>query len=134
MEETATKLIEMMEYYFKMGKNFNLEKLDALYANDFENVRMDKAGRMVKIGKAAFMERFRMIKAQGLSHGADNDIEILGTSVYDTMGSVLVKRNENNTPALYNFVWRMADGEPKELLREFTVEEDLSGLLEMMKK
>jgi len=45
----------------------------------------------------------------------------------------LVRRNENEQPALYNFVWRINEGNPKELIREFTVEEDLSELIAIIK-
>jgi hypothetical protein len=127
------KLIEIMQLYFKAGKELNLEVMDKLYANDFENIRMDKAGQILRIYKTQFMKRFQIMKAKGLTHGTGDDIEITGTSFYDNLGSVLVRRNENEQPALYNFVWRINEGNPKELIREFTVEEDLSELIAIIK-
>jgi hypothetical protein len=127
------KLIEIMQLYFKAGKELNLEMMYKLYANDFENIRIDKAGQIIRIYKAQFMQRFQFMKAKGLTHGPDDDIEIIGTSFYDNLGSVLVRRNEDGQPALYNFVWRINEGNPKELVREFTVEEDLSKLIALIK-
>jgi len=127
------KLIEIMQLYFKAGKELNLEMMYKLYANDFENIRIDKAGQIIRIYKAQFMQRFQSMKAKGLTHGPGDDIEIIGTSFYDNLGSVLVRRNENEQSALYNFVWRIKEGNPIELIREFTVEEDLSKLIAMTK-
>ena len=61
------KLIEIMQLYFKAGKELNLEVMDKLYANDFENIRMDKAGQILRIYKTQFMERFQIMKAKGLT-------------------------------------------------------------------
>jgi len=122
-----------MQLYFKAGKELNLEMMYKLYANDFENIRIDKAGQIIRIYKAQFMQRFQSMKAKGLTHGPGDDIEIIGTSFYDNLGSVLVRRNENEQSALYNFVWRIKEGNPIELIREFTVEEDLSKLIAMTK-
>jgi hypothetical protein len=116
-----------MDRYYRAGLALDIPTLETLYAPDFENIRLDRSGRMVVLSKADFMAFFHGMLERHESHGPSDDIQILYTTVYDDHGSVLVRRNEHNQPALYNFVWRMQDGKPTALVREFTVEEHVAG-------
>jgi hypothetical protein len=127
-------LMNAMHQYFELGKVLDVEKMDLLYATDFENIRMDKKGQTITLTKPLFMERFRKMKASGEGYDADTDFQFLNTSVYDNIGAVQMYCNENNSPAWYNFEWRMKDGKPVELVREYTIEEDLTPLLELIEK
>lgn len=127
-------LIDAMQNYFKAGSTLDLEAMDTLYAPDFENVRIDHQGNVVTITKAQFMQSFASTKAQGQGLDSTGDVAFLTTSVYGQCGSILIRRVKKGKPVLYNFVWRLQDGNPTELVREFTVEEDLSSLMEIIRK
>lgn len=51
------------------------------------------------------------------------------STVHGDQASIVVHRVKDGAPVLYTFVWRIADGRPTRLLREFTVEDDLTPLL-----
>ncbi|EFM11077.1 conserved hypothetical protein [Paenibacillus curdlanolyticus YK9] len=129
-----TSLIEAMERYFQAGSVLDLNRLDAIYAPDFVNIRNDQSGRTVSITKEQFMQTFRRIKeGGGTSLGATEDVRYLTTTVYDDHGSVVLRREKEGKPVVYNFVWRMnGDGLPTTIVREFSLEEDLSSLIGMM--
>lgn len=132
MENNA--LIEAMEGYFQAGTALDLDRLEAIYAPDFVNVRTDKIGQTVSITKEQFMQTFRRIKdGGGTTLGTTEDVQYLTTTVYDDHGSVVLRREKEGKPALYNFVWRMKDGLPTAIIREFSVEDDLSALIGMMR-
>lgn len=132
MENKA--LIEAMERYFQAGVELDLEQLEAIYAPDFVNIRTDKIGQTVSITKEQFMQTFRRLKeGGGTTLGTTEDVQYVATTVYDDHGSVVLHRVKEGKPALYNFVWRMNDGQPTAIVREFSVEEDLSGLISMMR-
>ncbi|MEC0243619.1 hypothetical protein P4H66_27755 [Paenibacillus dokdonensis] len=131
MENNA--LIEAMEGYFQAGVALDLVRLEAIYAPDFVNVRTDHSGRTVSITKEQFMQTFRRIKkGGGTSLGTTEDVQYVVTTVYDDHGSVVLRREKEGKPVLYNFVWRIKDGRPTEIVREFTAEEDLSALIAVM--
>lgn len=110
----------------------DLEKIDTVYAPDFENVRVDRKGNVVTLTKGMFMQRFREMAVQGEKQEPTDDVVFLTTSIYDNHGSVLMSRLEDDRSALYNFVWRMQDGTPTELVREFTMDEDISYLVQIL--
>lgn len=58
-------LVEAMGAYFRAGSALDVDALDACYDDGFENVRVDRAGRTVVLGKAQFMARFRELRSRG---------------------------------------------------------------------
>lgn len=132
MEDNA--LIEAMNGYFQAGVVLDLDRLEAIYAPDFVNIRTDKNGQTVSITKDQFMQTFRRIQqGGGTSLGTTEDVQYLTTSIYDDHGSVLLRREKEGKAVLYNFVWRIKDGLPTAIIREFSVEEDISALIGMMR-
>ncbi|MEW9701770.1 hypothetical protein [Paenibacillus sp. SI8] len=132
MENKA--LIEAMEGYFQAGVALDLDRLEAIYAPDFVNIRTDKIGRSISITKEQFVQTFRRIKERGgTTLGTTEDVQYLTTTVYDDHGVVVLRREKEGKPALYNFVWRIKDGLPTAIVREFSVEEDLSALIGMIR-
>ncbi|MFI9328286.1 nuclear transport factor 2 family protein [Kitasatospora sp. NPDC052868] len=128
------QLVERMREYLDAGLAMDVEALDALYDEEFENLRVDGAGRSVTLTKARFMARFRAMKEQGVTVGESiDDVTFVATTAYGGVGSIIMRREEGGVPALYNFVWRQEDGRWTTLLREFTVDRDLSGLLAMVR-
>ncbi|MGO4106676.1 hypothetical protein [Paenibacillus sp. YAF4_2] len=129
-----TSLIEAMDGYFQAGTLLDLDRLDAIYAPDFVNIRTDKIGQTVTITKEQFMLTFRRLKnGGGTTLGTTEDVQYMATTVYDNHGSVVLRRVKEGKPALYNFVWRMEDGLPTTIIREFSVEDDLSALISMIR-
>ncbi len=128
------RLICAMQEYFSAGGRMDVEELDRLYASDFENLRMDRDGRTIIFTKEQFMQRFRQMKAQAAVYEPSDDIAFLATTVYDDHASVAMRRVKEGRPVLYNFVWRLHAGRPVEIVREFTVEEDLSGLIALVEE
>ena len=89
---------------------------------------------MITLTKDQFMARFRALREQGQKVGESiDDITFPATSVFGDSGAVVMRRVEEGAPALYTFIWRLEDGEPTTILREFTFEKDITGLLEMIK-
>ncbi|ACT03553.1 hypothetical protein [Paenibacillus sp. JDR-2] len=127
-------LIEAMDGYFQAGTLLDLDRLDAIYAPDFVNIRTDQIGQTVTITKEQFMLTFRRLKhGGGTTLGMTEDVQYMATTVYDNHGSVVLRRVKEGKPALYNFVWRMKDGLPTTIIREFSVEDDLSALISMIR-
>ncbi|MFI9786308.1 nuclear transport factor 2 family protein [Kitasatospora sp. NPDC051984] len=131
MDET---LVERMRAYLAAGLAMDVDALDALYDSEFENVRVDEAGRSVVLTKADFMARFRSLREQGMRVGDSiDDVRFVATSRHGDQGTVIMYRTEGGGDlARYSYVWRRENGQWTTLLREFTFERDLSGLLRMM--
>jgi hypothetical protein len=127
-------LLIAMEEYLNAGLEMDLEKLETIYAPNFENIRVDTSGRTINITKEQFMQRFRNMNDQGKKLDSIDDVEFLTTTIYDNHGSVIMRRIKDGSPVLYNFVWLMKDGLPFSLVREFTFVEDLSYLINMIHK
>ncbi|MCP2203106.1 protein of unknown function (DUF4440) [Lentzea flava] len=126
--------MDSMRTYLRAGLAMDVEKLDELYDPAFVNVRVDEAGQVVTLTKDQFMARFRALREQGQKVGDSiDDISFPATSVFGDSGAVVMRRVEEGVPALYTFIWRLEDGRPVTLLREFTFEKDLSGLVEMIR-
>ncbi|MFJ5925013.1 nuclear transport factor 2 family protein [Kitasatospora sp. NPDC092948] len=126
-------LVERMRAYLAAGLAMDVDALDALYDPEFENVRVDEAGRMAVLTKADFMARFRSLRDQGARVGESiDDVRFVATSRHGDQGTVVMYRTEGDVQARYSFVWRRENGQWTTLLREFTFERDLSGLLRMM--
>ncbi|MGG1519060.1 hypothetical protein ABE504_26855 [Paenibacillus oryzisoli] len=127
-------LIEAMDGYFQAGTLLDLDRLNAIYAPDFVNIRTDKVGQTVSITKEQFMLTFRRLKdGGGATLGTTEDVQYVTTTVYDDHGSVVLRRVKEGKPALYNFVWRIENGLPTTIIREFSVEDDLSALISMIR-
>ena len=125
-----TLLVERMNEYFRAGLALDVDRLDTLYDASFENVRTDEAGRTLTLTKAHFMAQFRMMRAQGRPPADSvDDARFLTSTAYGDVASVIVRREEDGVSAVYNFVWRMREGRPTTLLREFSVERDISVLI-----
>jgi hypothetical protein len=127
-------LIDAMNTYFQAGIQMDLEKMDQLYASDFENLRMDTLGNLLTLTKEQFMQRFRALQAQGQSLESTEDVEFLGTTLYDHLGTIVIRRVKEGKPVLYNFVWRLENGTPTTLVREFTIDQDISYLMQLVKQ
>ncbi|GAA2086366.1 hypothetical protein GCM10009759_07040 [Kitasatospora saccharophila] len=126
-------LVARMREYLAAGTAMDLPALEALYDEEFENLRIDEAGQVVRLTKAHFMARFRGLAAQGQRIGEDTrDVRFLATTRHGDQGTVVMYRREQGVPARYAFVWRWADGHWTTVLREFSFERDVSGLKRMM--
>ncbi|WP_457030467.1 nuclear transport factor 2 family protein [Kitasatospora sp. P5_F3] len=127
-------LVDRMWEYLNAGLAMDVEALDALYDPEFENVRFDGAGQVVTLVKEQFMARFRAVRAQGQVVGeALDDVTFLTTSEYGGQGTIVMRRVNEGGPVLYTFVWRREQGRWTTLVREFTFEQDLGGLLAMVR-
>src|SRR5579859_5713891 len=100
-------LIDAMNSYFEAAGRLDLEKLNELYADDFQNLRMDRDGRTVVLTKQQFMTRFRQMKAQAAHFEPSDDIQVLSTDTFDNCGSLSIRRIKEDKPVLYNFLWRL---------------------------
>ncbi|CRK83219.1 hypothetical protein [Neobacillus massiliamazoniensis] len=134
LKSEKNPLLIAMEEYLNAGLEMDLEKLETIYAPNFENIRFDTSGRTINITKEQFMQRFRNMNDQGKKLDSIDDVEFLTTTIYDNHGSVIMRRIKDGSPVLYNFVWIMKDGLPFSLVREFTFVEDLSYLINMIHK
>ncbi|WP_282204916.1 nuclear transport factor 2 family protein [Kitasatospora fiedleri] len=132
-EKLDGTLVARMREYLAAGAATDLEALEALYDEEFENLRIDEAGQVARLTKAHFMARFRALAARGEAvGGSTEDVRFLATTRHGDQGTVVVHRCEDGVPARYTFVWRWADGRWATLLREFTFERDVTPLLRMM--
>ncbi|MEV4425490.1 hypothetical protein ACN9M0_16595 [Streptomyces sp. R-07] len=132
-------LVDRMRTYLDAGLAMDVEALDALYDPAFENVRCDAEGRSVTLTKEMFMARFRALKAGGASVGESvDDATFLTTSTFgerSAYGSIVMRRVKDGEPVLYTFVWqRVPQGGWGTLLREFTYEQDISGLVRLLER
>lgn len=88
---------------------------------------MDREGRTIAFTKPQLMMRFRQLKAQGAGYQSSD--EFLVTDTYDDRASLLMRRIKQGKHVLYNSVWRLHEGRPTQIIREFAIEEDLSDLI-----
>ncbi|MER5865696.1 nuclear transport factor 2 family protein [Kitasatospora sp. NPDC002040] len=127
-------LVDRMREYLDAGLAMDVEALDALYDPEFENVRFDPEGRVVTLVKDQFMARFRALRAQGQRIGETlDDVTFLTTSEYGGQGTIVMRRVPEGVPTLYTFVWRRDQDGWGTLVREFSFERDLGGLLAMVR-
>ncbi len=128
------QLVDRMREYLDAGLALDLERLDALYHPEFENLRTDEAGLSVVLTKDQFMARFRALREQGQRPGESvDDVTFPAASVYGHHASIIMRRAEDGVPSLYNFVWLVEDGRPLSIVREFSFEKDLTPLLRMIR-
>jgi hypothetical protein len=127
-------LVDSMRTYLSAGAAMDLDAMDEIYDDEFENVRVDLAGRTVMLTKGMFMQRFRVMREQGETLEAADDATFLATTVYGDFGQIVMRRVKGGEPVLYTFVWRMRDGKAVTMLREFTFDRDLSYLLQLMNR
>ncbi len=127
-------LVARMREYLAAGAAMDLAALEALYDEEFENVRADEAGRVAVLTKAHFMARFRALAArgEGVADGGTDDVRFLSAGRHGDQGTVVVYRCEDGVPVRYAFVWRREGGRWTTLLREFTFERDVSPLLALL--
>ncbi|QKW18386.1 nuclear transport factor 2 family protein [Kitasatospora sp. NA04385] len=127
-------LIERMREYLAAGLAMDLAALEEFYDDEFENLRIDETGQVVRLTKAHFMARFRGLAAQGRTVGrSTDDVRFLATTRHGDQGTVVMYRCEQGVPARYTFVWRRtADGRWSTVLREFSFERDVTYLRQMM--
>ncbi|MFF2815110.1 DUF4440 domain-containing protein [Kitasatospora cineracea] len=127
-------LVARMREYLAAGTAMDLAALEALYDEEFENVRTDEAGRVAVLTKAHFTARFRMLAArgEGVADGGTDDVRFLAAGRHGDQGTVVMYRCEDGVPARYVFVWRREGGRWTTLLREFTFERDVSPLLALL--
>lgn len=126
------QLIAAMNEYFQAGLMMDLNKMDALYDRNFENMRVDPTGRTILFTKADFMNRFHSMKASGESLADTDDVKFIATNVFGDYGTVMMTRTKAGKTVLYNFIWKMQDGQPQTLIREVTFEDDLADLIELV--
>jgi ketosteroid isomerase-like protein len=126
-------LADAMRDYFDAGMAMDIDRLDAIYDDEFENLRVDRAGRSITLSKAQFMARFRALKARGETVGESvDDVTFPASNVFGDHALIVMRRVENDEPVQYAFVWRLADGRPATILRELTFDHDISYLLAMV--
>ena len=75
------------------GLEMDLEKMEAIYAPNFDNIRIDRSGRTISITKEQFMQRFRNINDPGKKLDGIDDVEFLTTTIYDNHGAVIMRRS-----------------------------------------
>lgn len=127
-------VVQHMRSYLAAGATLDLEAFDAFYAPEFENIRTDRLGQVVTITREQLMTRLAQLKAanQPFAASTDEDTEILGTSWFGSHCSLLMRRVKDGRPVLYNFIWRQESDGRLQIVREFTFEEDLSYLLQLI--
>jgi hypothetical protein len=126
-------LVDAMHDYLDAGLAMDLDRLDALYDPAFENLRVDQAGRSIRLGKDQFMGRFRALKAQGEAIGDSvDDATFPASTRVGDHALVVMRRVKDGTPVMYAFVWRLVDGLPTTILRELTFDHDIRYLLAMV--
>jgi hypothetical protein len=111
----------------------DLDRLDAIYDDEFENLRVDQAGRSITLAKEQFMARFRALKAQGQTIGESvDDATFPASTAFGDHALIVMRRIKNDEPVQYAFIWRLVDGRPATILRELTFDHDISYLLAMV--
>ncbi|WP_326826327.1 hypothetical protein OHA77_22315 [Streptosporangium sp. NBC_01639] len=126
-------LVDSMRSYLQAGLAMDVDQLDQLYDPEFENVRVDESGQTITLTKTQFMARFRALREQGQSVGDSiDDITFPATTDFGDHAAIIMRRVENDVPALYTFIWRMDEGQPTTILREITFDKDISYLLKMV--
>ncbi|WP_203787677.1 DUF4440 domain-containing protein [Longispora fulva] len=125
-------LIDAMWRYLDAGLALDIDALDALYDDDFENLRVDLSGQAVTLTKAMFLARFRAMREQGDKLEPTDDVTFPATTVFGDHASVIMRRVKDGEPVLYTFVWRLEDGRPATILREITFDKDVSYLVAML--
>ncbi|NUR30835.1 MAG: hypothetical protein HOV83_34140 [Catenulispora sp.] len=126
-------LVDAMGSYLKAGLEMDVDALDAFYDPEFENVRVDQAGRTITLTKDAFMSRFRALREQGQRIGESiDDASFPATTDLGDQAAIVMRRVKDGVPVFYTFVWRVEDGRPTTILRELTFDQDISYLLKMV--
>lgn len=125
-------IVDAMRNYFDAGAAMDLDRLGACYDDEFQNLRIDQAGQVVPITKAQFMQRFADMKAQGSALEPADDATFPATTTFGDFGAIVMRRVKEDRPVLYAFIWRMRDGQPTTILREFTFEQDLTYLIQII--
>jgi hypothetical protein len=126
-------LVDAMQDYFDAGMAMDLDRLDAIYDDEFENLRVDQAGRSITLAKDQFMGRFRALKARGQTIGDSvDDATFPSSTAFGDLALIVMRRIKNDEPVMYAFVWRLVDGRPATILRELTFDHDISYLLAMV--
>ncbi|MCX5174849.1 hypothetical protein [Streptomyces virginiae] len=125
-------LVDGMWTYLKAGLAMDVDALDRLYDPEFQNVRVDQAGRTITLTKDQFMARFRALREQGQKIGESvEDVTFPATTDIGDQAAIMMRRVQGGEPVLYTFIWRMADGRPTTILRELTFDRDVSYLLRL---
>jgi hypothetical protein len=122
------ELITQMKQYFEAGLRMDVDEMARIYAPEYRGVRVDLEGRSLEIPRDALLAQLRKIAAAGHAMPPVDDVEYLAAVRYGDHGSVALRRVKDGKPLLYEFVWRLADGEWR-MVHEFTVETDLSALI-----
>jgi hypothetical protein len=122
------ELITQMKQYFEAGLRMDVDAMARIYAPEYVGVRVDLDGRSVEIPREPLLARLRQIAAAGRAMPPVDDVEYLAAVRFGDHGSVALRRVKDGEPLLYEFVWRLADGEWR-LVHEFTVETDVSALV-----
>ncbi|GAA4830196.1 hypothetical protein GCM10023221_02170 [Luteimicrobium xylanilyticum] len=122
------ELITQMKRYFEAGLRMDLDELARVYAPEYVGVRVDLDGRSLEIPRDGLLAQLRKIASAGHAMPPVDDVEYLAAVRYGDHGSVALRRVKDGRPLLYEFVWRLADGEWR-MVHEFTVETDLSALI-----
>ncbi|MFC8734233.1 hypothetical protein ACFT5B_17415 [Luteimicrobium sp. NPDC057192] len=122
------ELLGQMRRYFDAGLRMDVDEMARIYAPEYVGVRVDLEGRSVEIPREPLLARLRQIAAAGHAMPPVDDVEYLAAVRYGDHGSVALRRVKDGKPLLYEFVWRLADGEWR-MVHEFTVETDVSALV-----
>jgi len=128
----ATTLVDAMREYLAAGVAMDLARLETLYDDDFENLRVDRAGQSVRLTKAHFLQQFAAMAARGQALEPADDATFPASTTFGDTGIVVMRRVKDGVPVLYAFVWRLRDGRPSTILRELSFEDDLTNLLRII--
>ncbi|HJP96082.1 MAG TPA: hypothetical protein VJ843_01785 [Candidatus Saccharimonadales bacterium] len=125
--ELDASLVEKMKRYLAAVDAGDLDAMEQFYADDFVNIRYDKAAQAANIPKGVYMNLLRSWAAQ--SDGAHplaaaQTTHFVATTQYGEYASVLLIRPKGLDIVSYNFVWRN-QADTWRIVREFTFQDAL---------
>jgi hypothetical protein len=127
------QLIARMRDYLDAGLAMDIDAFERLYDDEFENVRVDDAGRTVTLTKQQFIDRFRALEASGQRLGESvDDVSFPASTKFGEYGAIVMRRVEGGVTANYLYVWKLRAGTPSTLLRELTFDRDLGYLIQAL--
>ncbi|WP_369383002.1 hypothetical protein [Streptomyces sp. cg36] len=101
-------LVERVLDWLSAGLAGDTAALDAACAPDFESIRCDEAGRVVKLTRQELLSGPHAPKR--CAGERTGEIHLLTTSEYDGHEVALVRRAQQGTAVLHTFVWRAERG------------------------
>lgn len=125
-------IIDHMKQCLAASEAQDVAALNAYYAPSFENIRMDRFGNVVRIGKDKFIENVHSWSGTDNALPPAGDVIFLDTVSYGDYCSLLMRLERQDYFILYHYVWHTAGGHYT-IVREFIIEEDLSDVLRLLR-